>query len=65
MKIGDRVKIKIYKVSECDYVYYEGVLLCVYITPKTNLWDIQLDDGNVLRAIEEENIEVIENGENN
>ena len=63
MKLGDRVKVKIEK----NYLpaYVEGTLENVYITPKTNLWDVRLDDGSMIRGIDQENIEVLENGENN
>lgn len=62
MKLGDKVKVKIEK----NYLpaYVEGVLENVYIGYKTNLWDVKLTDGSMLRGIEEENIEVLDNAEN-
>ena len=63
MKLGDRVKVKIEKNYMPAYV--EGVLENVYIAEKTNLWDVRLNDGSMLRGIDEENIEVIDNEKNN
>lgn len=63
MKLGDRVKVKIEKNYMPAYV--EGVLENVYIAEKTNLWDVRLNDGSMLRGIDEENIEVLDNGANN
>lgn len=62
MKLGDRVKVKIEKNYMPAYV--EGVLENVYIAEKTNLWDVRLNDGSMLRGIDQENIEVLDNGEN-